>query len=270
MRLFIDSAKIEEIKAAKEMGCSGCTTNPTLIKEAVDELRRNGKDIDMEKYIKQICRTVGRGNPVSLEVISLDFQKMVKEAKILWKKFNHVENNVVIKVPVSTVCGPIDVNFDGIRAIIELEKIGIKTNATLIMKPEQALLAQKASYISPFVGRIDDYIRDQLGISYKKSDYFLADGFDRAGIKFDDDGIVSGVDLIWKIMNIFRAQNLKSQIIAASIRNSRQLREVAETGAPIATVPFYVIAEMFKHKKTIEGVLKFSKDTIEEYKDIFS
>jgi len=266
MRLFIDSAKIDEIRAAREIGCSGCTTNPTLIKEAVDEIRKSGKDIDMESYIKEICRTVGMGNPVSLEVISLDFRNMMKEAKVLWKKFNSVENNVVVKVPVSTISNLFEIDFDGIKTIAELEKMGIRTNATLVMKPEQAVLAQKATYVSPFAGRIDDYLRDQLLMKCKKSDYFPAEGLK----KFNDDGVVSGVDLVKKIVDIFKAQNIKSQVIAASIRNSRQLREVAEVGAPIATIPFSVLAEMAKHPKTIEGVLKFSKDTVEEYKNIFS
>lgn len=270
MKLFIDSAKLHEIKLAKEIGCSGCTTNPSLIKEAIDELRKKGQNVSMEDYIKDICKVMGEGSPVSLEVMSLDSEKMIQEAKVLWEKFNPIAKNVVVKIPVSTSVEMDNVNLDGIKAISNLEKLDIKTNATLVMKPEQALLASNASYISPFVGRIDDYLRNKANMPFNKSDYFPAEGVEKNGEKINDNGIVSGVDLVRKIVGIFKGYGLKSQIIAASIRNSRQIVEIAGTGAPIATVPLYAILEMTKHPKTVEGVKKFSDDLVEEYKGIFS
>jgi len=269
MRIFVDSAKIWEVRKAVEIGCSGCTTNPSLLKAAVDELRSKGKKIDMEDYIRDICKILGKNNPVSLEVISHTEKKMVEEAKILYEKFNPVEDNVVIKIPVSTAGSENESNFEGLKAIKKLEKLGMRTNATLIMTPEQALLAQYATYVSPFAGRIDDHIRKKLGMKFEKEDYFPAEGVIKNGEKITDNGICSGVDLVRKIINIFKNYDIKTRVIAASIRNSRQVREVAEIGAHIATLPFKVIEDMTKHYKTVEGFNKFSKDVIDEYKALF-
>ena len=146
--------------------------------------------------------------------------------------------------------------------------MGIKTNATLVMTPEQAFLAAKAgaTYVSPFAGRIDDYIRTNIGKKFDKGDYFPAEGL----LNEDDDGVVSGVDLVKKIADIYKNYGMKTEIIAASLRNPRQVREVALAGAHIATIPFPVIIEMTKHPKTAEGIIKFSQDVVEEYKKIFS
>ncbi|MFH0832242.1 MAG: transaldolase family protein [Candidatus Aenigmatarchaeota archaeon] len=255
MKIFIDTSKLNEIKKINELGVlDGVTTNPSLIKQAVDDLKSKGENIDLEDYIKEICKASGKNKPVSLEVISTDVASMVSEAKLLHKKFNFA-NNVVIKIPLTA---------DGLKAINELNKSGIKTNATLIMTVEQALLAAKAgaTYVSPFAGRIDDYLRS--GTEYKKSDYFPAHGTGK-----DDNGIVSGVDLVRKITDIFEIFKIDTEIIAASIRNARQVREVALAGAHIATIPFSVINEMLKHSKTDEGIIKFSEDTIPEYRKIF-
>ena len=265
MKVFVDTAKLSEIKAAIDLGvCDGVTTNPSLIKAAMDELK-----IGMEDYIKEICKIVDKGKPVSLEVISNSAEAMVREAKMLYEKFNPIANNVVIKIPISTATDletheGID---QGLKAIKELNNIGIKTNATLVMTPEQALLAAKAgaTYVSPFAGRIDDYIRTNLGKKFEKSDYFPAQGLSGT----DDNGILSGVDLVTKIVDIYKNYDIKSEVIAASIRNPRQVREVALAGAHIATIPFSVVEEMTKHPKTVEGVIKFSQDTVEEYKKIF-
>lgn len=266
MKIFVDTARLSEIKAAINLGiCDGVTTNPSLIKAAMDELK-----VGTEDYIKDICRTAGKGKPVSLEVISTNAEEMVSEAEILYKKFNPIANNVVIKIPISTETGLGNEGvYEGLKAIKELSRIGIKTNATLIMTPEQALLARSATFVSPFAGRIDDYIRTTLGRKFEKNDYFPAEGLIEGDERTDDNGIVSGVDLVKKIVDIFKNYNIRTEIIAASIRNPRQVREVALAGAHIATIPFSVIADMTKHPKTVEGVIKFSQDTVEEYKRIF-
>ena len=270
MKLFIDSAKLYEIRRAVNMGCCGCTTNPSLIKQAVNELVSNGNNISMEEYIMQICEAVGKGNPVSLEVINLTSDIMIEEAKILHKKFNSIADNVVIKIPVNTYVNEKDNCCEGLKAIRELKKLGIKTNATLVMTPEQALLAKTADYISPFAGRIDDFIRTNLDMKFEKGDYFPPSGIVKDGNKVEDNGITSGVDLVKKIVDIFCIHNIKSEVIAASIRNARQVREVALAGSHIATIPFSVLEDMAKHTKTIEGVIKFSEDVVPEYKTFFN
>ena len=249
MKIFIDSANIEEIRKAIEIGCEGVTTNPSLIKLAAKEL-----SVQMEDYIKELCRTAGKNRPVSLEVISLDCAGMMHESQILYNRFNK-NKNVVVKIPFG---------IEGLKALRELKKKGIKTNATLIMSPEQALLAAKAGadYASPFAGRIDDLLR--AGKEFKKEAYYPAEG---TGI--DDNGIVSGIDLIKKIVNIFRNYNIRSEIIAASLRNARQVREVALTGCDIATIPYKVMEEMTRHMKTTEGIEKFSEDVVPEYRKVF-
>ncbi|MEM2935289.1 MAG: transaldolase family protein [Candidatus Thermoplasmatota archaeon] len=282
MKIFIDTADIDEIKEAKKWGVvDGVTTNPTLIKIAFEKFRNK---MNMEDYIKKICKVVD--GPVSLEVKGFREEEMVKEARILNEKFNE-KNNVVVKIP---ICTSMEEPFEGIKAIKTLEEEGIKTNATLVMSPMQALLVAKAgaSYVSPFVGRVDDYIRDKLGIKYGKWDYYdydmvkkieekhrIAEGNisdiykKNAEITYSDNGLYSGFDLIKSIIAIYKAYNFKTKIIAASIRNTRQVREIAELGVDIATIPFNVLKEMIIHQKTQEGVKKFFEDTVEEYRKIF-
>ncbi len=260
MKIFIDSADMEEIKSALDGGiCDGVTTNPSLIKAAV---KKYGKPLD--SYISEICRIVAPG-PVSLEVVSLSYEDMAREGEILFKKFN-AHKNVAIKVPVNPSVDGRN-NFDGLKAIKALSSRGIPVNTTLIMTPEQALLAAKAgaSFVSPFVGRIDDHIRRNAGMKFGKDDYFPAEGVGKS-----DNGIESGVDMVRKIAGIFRVHAIKCEILAASIRNVRQVREVAEAGAHIASVPYKVAEELMKHPKTAEGVMKFAEDTVEEYKNVFS
>ena len=260
MKIFVDTAKFSEIKASVELGvCDGVTTNPSLIKAAMEELK-----MGMEDYIKDICR-IASGKPVSLEVISTGTEEMVKEARLLHTRFNNIADNVVVKIPIATATEDIG-SVDGIKTISTLSGMGIKTNATLVMTPEQAFLAAKAgaTYVSPFAGRIDDYIRTNMGKKFDKSDYYPAEGS-----KANDNGIVSGVDLVKKIADIYKNYEMKTEIIAASLRNPRQVREVALAGAHIATIPFPVIIEMTKHPKTAEGIIKFSQDVVEEYKRIF-
>jgi len=272
MKIFIDTAKIKEIEEAFSWGIiDGVTTNPSLIKSAVDELKSKGEKIDIENYIKKILE-VANGYPVSLEVIGTKYDEMYKEAKILYEKFNKIANNVVIKIPVNPSLEEKS-DYDGLKTIYKLSKDGIPVNVTLIMKVEQAILAAKAGarYVSPFAGRIDDYLRsEKIGWKdFKKDAYYPENGMEFKEEIINDEGIISGVDLVRKIVEVFRNYKFKTEIIAASIRNSRQVREIAQTGAHIATIPFYVLSEMLVHYKTAEGMRKFVADVVPEYKEIF-
>ena len=181
---------MEEIKKVNSYGIlEGVTTNPSLIKKA----SKKHKIKNFDKYIKKILKLC-KGKPVSLEVIGTDYKQMVKEGKILFKKFNKVAGNVVVKIPVNP-CIEEDCirGSDGLKAIKELSKSGIPINCTLIFTPEQALLAAKAGakIVSPFVGRIDDYIRDMNKIKYNKSDYFPMNGLKKGNKILEDNGIVT-------------------------------------------------------------------------------
>ncbi|MCD6447818.1 MAG: transaldolase [Thermoplasmata archaeon] len=285
MQIFVDTADLEEIKEAKSWGIvDGVTTNPSLIKKAVEKLKDKGMEMSMEEYIGEICRAVD--GPVSLEVKGIKSDDMVREATILYEKFNHINNNVVIKIPISTAMNEGEELFEGVKAIKELSEKGIPTNATLVMTPCQALLAAKAgaSYVSPFLGRVDDYIRERLGMKFDKWDIFdgkllrsieekrreQKNSYDEASwISLSDEGIYDGVELVESIIKIYRAYNYKTKIIAASIRNAMQVRKVAEMGVDIATIPFKVIKEMVSHYKTMEGMCKFTEDVVDEYRAIF-
>ncbi|MBC8500534.1 MAG: transaldolase [Nanoarchaeota archaeon] len=271
MEIFIDTAKLEEIEQAYSYGIlDGVTTNPSLVKKIVDDLKSKGKDVSVESYIKKILK-LARGTPVSLEVIGTTYKEMVEEGKRLFKKFNPVAKNVYVKIPVNPAFEEDSENmFDGIKAIKTLTKARIPINCTLIFTPEQALMAAKAgaSFVSPFAGRIDDDIRKRVGVKFEKSDYFPASGWEKSGKILEDNGVVSGVDLVWQCVEIFRTYNIKTKVLAASIRNARQTREVALAGADIATLPFYVIKEMLTHYKTIEGMKSFTADVVPEYAKI--
>lgn len=273
MKIFVDTAKLNEIETAYSWGVvDGITTNPSLINEAVKVLKEKGENIAIATYISKILETA-KNSPVSLEVIGLTEEEMFNQAKKLYDKFNSIANNVVIKIPVNPDSNEV-ANFDGLKVTARLSREGIPINSTLIMTPEQALLAAKAGavYVSPFVGRIDDYLREKkLGWkSFKKTDYYPACGMEGGKEELaNDNGIISGVDLIKKIMEIFAKYNFKTEVIAASIRNSRQVWEVAQAGAHIATIPFSVLEEMTKHYKTAEGIRKFSADIVPEYKNLF-
>ena len=209
MKFFIDTADIEEIRKANELKIlDGITTNPTLI-------AKTGKPFN--EVVKEILNEVPE-KPVSLEVASTDYDGMIREAKKLVK----FGDNVVIKIPIT---------LDGLKAVKYLEYNGIKTNVTLIFSPMQALLAMKAgaSYISPFVGRLDD-------ISH------------------------TGMDLISQIKNIRDNYGYNSQIIIASVRNPLHVLEGALVGADIATIPYKVISQLIKHPLTDIGLERFLKD----------
>ena len=212
-----------------------------------------------------------KGTPVSLEVTEIKQDKMIDQGKKLYKMFNPVANNVNIKIPVNpSFTEKEGKEFVGIQAVKTLSKAGIPVNCTLIFTPEQALLAAKAGakFVSPFAGRIDDYIRKNNNISFKKSDYFPADGWEKKGEILDDNGIVSGIDLVTQIVDIFSIYELKTEVIAASIRNSRQVRESALAGADIATLPYGVIMQLLVHYKTQEGMKNFTDDIVPEYADL--
>jgi transaldolase len=271
MKLFIDTAELDEIEKAYDLGIlDGVTTNPSLMNAVVEDLRMQGKKIDLDNYIKQILK-IARGTPVSLEVTRMDCEGMVEEGKALYKKFNSVARNVIIKIPVNTSFDGMGNSFDGIKAIRALSKAKIPVNCTLIFTPEQALMAAKAGakFVSPFAGRIDDLLRVREGIKFEKADYFPAHGYSKHGLVkhgiLNDNGIISGVDLVMKCVEIFENYDLKCEILAASIRNTRQFREVALAGSDIATVPFKVIKDLLGHEMTQKGMRKFMNDIVPEY-----
>ncbi|HEY5975500.1 MAG TPA: fructose-6-phosphate aldolase [Geobacteraceae bacterium] len=208
MKFFIDTADVNEIKEAHALGLvDGVTTNPSLIAKS----GRKFKDV-----IKEITAIVD--GPISAEVIALDAKGMVKEAKELVK----IHKNIVIKVPMTA---------EGLKATKELTGLKIKTNVTLIFSAMQALLAAKAgaSYVSPFVGRLDD-------ISHE------------------------GMSLIEDIRTILDNYGYATEIIVASVRNPVHVLDSALIGADVATIPYSVIMQLVKHPLTDAGIKKFLED----------
>jgi transaldolase len=268
MRFFIDSADLFEIRKAYEWGVAdGVTTNPSLLKKAVDKRVVVGEKVNLESYITLVLEAA-QGMPVSLEVSETSADGMVKEGKKLFEMFNKVAGNVNIKIPVNPAFkDEDDTHFDGIRAVKELSSAKIPVNCTLIFTPEQALVAAKAGarYVSPFAGRVDDYIRGNAGLKYEKTDYYPMEGTcDENGL-LEDNGVVSGIDLVEQCVQIINCYGFDTEVLAASLRNPRQVREAALVGADIATIPFTVIADMLKHYKTYEGMEKFTADIVPEY-----
>ncbi len=208
MKFFIDTANIDEIKQAVAMGMvDGVTTNPSLI-------AREGRDF--HEVITEICGLVK--GPVSAEVVSLDAPGMLTEGRELAK----IADNIVIKVPMTT---------EGLVAAKTFSEEGIKTNVTLVFSAAQALLAAKAgaSFISPFVGRLDDLAQN-------------------------------GMDLISDIMTILDNYGYASEVIVASVRHPMHVVDSALIGADIATIPFKVISQLAKHPLTDIGIEKFLAD----------
>ncbi|MDD2500853.1 MAG: fructose-6-phosphate aldolase [Geobacter sp.] len=208
MKFFIDTADVNEIREAHTLGLvDGVTTNPSLIAKS----GRKFKDV-----IKEITAIVD--GPISAEVISLEAEGMVKEAKDLVK----IHKNIVIKLPMTP---------EGLKACKTLTEKGIKTNVTLIFTPMQALLAAKAgaTYVSPFVGRLDDISQDGMGI-------------------------------IEEIRTIFDNYGYTSEIIVASIRNPIHVLNSALIGADICTIPYSVMLQLSKHPLTDAGIKKFLED----------
>ena len=208
MKLFIDTANVNDIREANDWGViCGVTTNPSLI-------AKEGRVF--EEVVKEITEIVD--GPISAEVISLEADKMVEEAIPLSK----IHKNIVIKLP---MCA------EGLKACKKLTAMGIKTNVTLIFSAAQALLAANAgaTYVSPFLGRLDD-----IGME--------------------------GMELISEIVDIFNAQGISTEIIAASTRNPIHVTAAARLGCDIATVPMNVLRQMIKHPMTDLGIERFLKD----------
>ena len=208
MKFFIDTANIDQIKEAASMGVlDGVTTNPSL-------LAKEGKD--PVAIYKEICSIVD--GPVSAEVISLDKDGMLKEARELAK----IHDNIVVKIPLIK---------EGMQAVKVLSSEGIRTNVTLCFSATQALFAARAgaSYISPFVGRVDDISSN-------------------------------GMDLIGQIVQIYNNYAFDTEVLVASVRHPMHLVEAALMGADIATIPFKVIEQMLKHPLTDKGIEGFLSD----------
>ncbi|EKD43869.1 MAG: hypothetical protein ACD_72C00090G0001 [uncultured bacterium] len=208
MQFFIDTANAEEIKTAHAWGLvDGVTTNPSLV-------AKEGRDF--KQVVMEICEIVD--GPISAEVISLESDKMIVEAKELasWHK------NIIVKIP----CTP-----DGLKAVKELTKQKIKTNVTLVFSANQVLLAAKAgaTYISPFVGRLDDAGED-------------------------------GLQMIEDSLAIIKNYNFTSKILVASIRSPLTVQKAAMLGAHVATIPFKVLQQLFKHPLTDVGIQTFLSD----------
>ncbi|HET54269.1 MAG TPA: fructose-6-phosphate aldolase [Ignavibacteria bacterium] len=208
MKFFIDTANINEIKEAASLGIlDGVTTNPSLV-------AKEGRNFI--ELLEEIVKIVD--GPISAEVVSTDYEGIIKEAYELSK----IHKNIVIKVPLIR---------EGLKAVKTLSEDGIKTNVTLCFSPSQALLAAKAgaTYISPFVGRLDD-------ISHE------------------------GMDLIYDIIQIYENYGYPTQVLVASIRHPLHLVEAARMGAHVATMPFAVIDKLFNHPLTDLGLEKFLSD----------
>jgi len=212
MKFFIDTANVDEISEAASLGVlDGVTTNPSLI---AMEVQRTGKTLP--EIYKAICELVA--GPVSAEVIALDTENMIKESRELAK----IATNIVVKVPITP---------DGLKAVKALSAEGIRTNVTLIFSSAQALLAAKAgaTYVSPFVGRLDD-------ISHE------------------------GMELVDDIVAIFDNYGIETEVIVASVRSPMHVRDSGLIGAHIATIPFKVIAQLAKHPLTDIGIERFLSD----------
>jgi transaldolase len=271
MKIFIDSADLDEIQMGYEWGVvDGVTTNPSLLKKAVEKRINQGEKIDLSKYITKILE-IGRDTPISLEVTAFDAKGMIEQGKRIYDMFNPVAGNVYIKVPVNPSFKDEDnTHFDGIKAIKELTAMGIPVNTTLIFTPEQAFLAAKAGakFVSPFAGRIDDDLRKRANLKFDKSAYYPTCGMEVDNQTLDDNGIISGIELVRQCVQIIEYYDLKTEVLAASLRNPRQVRESALIGAHIATLPYGVIMDMLKHPQTYEGMEKFTADIVPEYAEL--
>lgn len=208
MKFFIDTANIEEIREANDMGMvDGVTTNPSLI-------AKEGRDF--EQVVREICDIVD--GPVSAEVIATDAPGMISEARHLAA----IHKNIVVKIPMT---------IDGLKAVQTLSKEEIKTNVTLVFSPLQALMAAKAgaSYVSPFVGRLDDISQEGMG-------------------------------LVEQIVEIYSNYGYETEIIVASVRNPIHVLDAALMGADIATIPFNVLSKLAAHPLTDKGLKAFLAD----------
>ena len=212
MKFFIDTANVDEIRKANDMGIiCGVTTNPSLI-------AKEGRDF--KEVIKEITSIVDGAISGEVKATTVSAEDMIKEAR----EIAAIHPNMVVKIPMT---------MEGLKAVNVLSKEGIKTNVTLIFNVTQALFAAKAgaTYVSPFLGRLDDIA-------------------------------TPGIDLIRSISEIFAMQNIDCEIICASVRNPIHIIDCAKAGADIATVPYKVIEQCLKHPLTDAGIEKFKKDYI--------
>lgn len=212
MKFFIDTANIEQIKEAQALGVlDGVTTNPSLMaKEGI-----KGEE-NIKNHYKTICEIVD--GDVSAEVIATDLEGMIKEGEALAK----LHPQITVKVPMTK---------NGVKAIKHFSDKGIKTNCTLVFSVGQAILAAKAgaTYVSPFIGRLDDIASD-------------------------------GVELIYKIVNIYRTYGYDTQVLSASIRHTQHIIQCAEAGTDVITAPLSAIMGLLNHPLTDNGLAKFLKD----------
>lgn len=213
MKFFLDTANLDQIREANAMGVlDGVTTNPSLMaKEGI-----SGKE-NCNKHYVEICNIV-EGGEISAEVIATDYEGMLREGHEL----ANLHKQIVVKVPCTA---------DGIKAIKQLSSEGIKTNCTLVFSVGQALLAAKAgaTFVSPFVGRIDDISGD-------------------------------GIQLVADIVEMYRYYGFETQVLAASIRHTRHIIECLEVGADVATCPLSAIKGLLKHPLTDSGLAQFMAD----------
>jgi len=263
MKIFLDTAVLSEIEEGFATGLvDGLTTNPSLMKKAVE-----GSNESIEEYINKIL-TVAGTTPVSLEVKGGSAEEMIEQGRALFHRFKKDTNNVVIKIPINADTQ--NPSFESLKAIRVLTDESIPVNVTLIFTPEQALLAAKAgaTYVSPFVGRIDDIIRKEHDIEFDKKDYFPAEGVESEDGVAMHNGLVSGLDLVAQIVEIFAMYDIKTQVLAASLRTVQSIRECAVVGADVATIPFSLVKEMTDANLTRSGMESFLKDTIPEYEEL--
>ncbi|MFZ2455427.1 MAG: transaldolase family protein [Candidatus Altiarchaeia archaeon] len=271
MKLFLDSAKLPEIEKANSCGIlDGVTTNPALIKTAMEDLNERGEALNIWEYTDRIMMS-SAGIPVILGVTESSCEGIANQGRALYYLFNPVAGNVYIKVPVNpSFAGERGRDLEGTAAIKTLSGAGIPVTATFIFTPEQALMAAKAGakIVCLHAGKLDDYILTQHGIKADAVDCLPAEGLRSEIGVLDDNGIVSGVDLIKTTVSLFRKYNIGTQIMAASIRSVRQVREVALAGADIATLPLSLIEALMDHPKTREGMELFKQGILQEYADL--
>jgi transaldolase len=208
MKFFIDSADVKEIRTGNAMGCvDGVTTNPSLLAKV---------NRGLDETIREICTIVD--GPISAECVSLEAEDLIKEGRTLAK----IHKNVVVKVPMGV---------EGMKAVKALTSEGIKTNVTLVFSANQALLCAKAgaTYVSPFVGRLDDISED-------------------------------GMEMVQHVIEIYKAYGFKTQVLVASVRNPIHVLRAARMGADVATLPLSVIQQLAQHPLTDIGIKKFLAD----------
>jgi len=208
VKIFIDTANLDHIREVNSWGIlDGVTTNPTLVS-------KEGKTF--EELIREICSIVD--GPISAEAVSIDAEGMVKEARELAK----IHRNIVVKIPMTS---------EGLKAVKVLSAEKIRTNVTLVFSANQALMAAKAgaTYVSPFVGRLDDIGHD-------------------------------GMELVQEIVEILLNYGMNTQVIAASIRHPLHVKDAAMIGAHVATIPYDVLKKMLRHNLTDDGIARFLKD----------